>query len=361
MNRFLENHHSFMQMALELAKKGYGSVSPNPLVGCVVVKNGKVIGEGYHEKFGSEHAEVNALRNCVESPQGASLYVNLEPCSIYGKTPPCTKLIIENSIDSVYIGTKDLNPEINGNGINELKKHGIKVEYDILHDKCYMLNKGFFKWIETKRPWVIAKVAQTYDGFMGIDSNNSIWLSGEQSKISTHVLRSQVDSIMVGKQTALVDNPSLTVRKVLGNNPIRVIVDTNRTLPLDLKVFTDEKSQTIVLCSLSKFSDSETSFSKYLGVEEVDGQLNPKDILKTLGKQGITTILIEGGSKLLESFQKYDLIDEIYIYKTEKIIKDAKLKNPLKFNDDWHIEEPKDIGEDKLYRAYKKEKCLQEL
>jgi len=359
-NKYLNNHDDYMNQALTLAKKGRGLVSPNPLVGCIVVKNGKIIGEGYHQKFGGDHAEVMALKNCIESPIGASLYVNLEPCSIYGKTPPCTKIIIENSISEVYIGVKDPNPKIDGLGIIELEKAGIKVTVDILYEKCLELNKSFFKWINNNIPYVIAKVAQTKDGFMGKDSHSSIWITGEKTREHTHNLRSKVDGLLIGRNTALIDNPQLTVRKVMGNNPKRIILDTNRSLPLNLKIFNDHEAETIILYSDKKFEDNKTSFCTFLAVNEDNGLLDPFDILKKLGQEGITSILIEGGRKVHESFIKADLIDEFYIYTSNKTLDNATLDNPFKIDKSWDLSEKIYLDEDTLTIVKKKKLCLQE-
>ena len=359
--KYLDNHNKYMSFALELAEKGRGLVAPNPLVGCVIVKEGRVIGEGYHSKFGEDHAEVMALKNCSESPFGASLYVNLEPCSIYGKTPPCTKIIIENSIAEVFIGVKDPNPDINGRGIEQLEKAGIHVVTDVLHDKCLELNKSFFKWIITKTPYVIAKVAQTKDGYMGQDEDSSIWITGSKSKEHTHNLRSMVDAILVGRNTAQIDNPQLTVRKVLGNNPTRVILDTNRQLPLTLNIFNDKNAKTYIMCSDDRFEDNKTSFCKFISTKEKNNMLDPYDVLKKLGEEGVTSVLIEGGKKVHESFFKANLIDEIYIYTSNKTIKGASLKNPLILDDNWVINEELNLEDDLLSISKKKELCLQEL
>ena len=357
----IQDHNRYMKIAIGLAKKGRGKVSPNPMVGCVVVKNGNIIGEGYHEKYGDSHAEVNALSNCTESPHDATMYINLEPCSIYGKTPPCIEKIIKEGIREVYVGIKDINPEINGKGIEELEKHSIKVYSEILYDECYELNKFFFKWIETGKPWIIAKVAQTRDGYMGLDSNSSIWITGKQSRVHSHKLRSEVDGILIGTNTARIDDPSLTVREVAGKNPARIIVDTNRSLPLTLKIFNDNLADTIILCSRKKFTDNRTSFCKYLGVNESDNSLDPNHMIDVIGANGITSIIIEGGRKILDTFYNADLIDEMYIYSSNSIIKNAKLKNPLKINTEWQITEELDLMDDKLIVARKKELCLQEL
>ena len=358
--KYLDNHDKYMSMAIQLAKKGKGLVSPNPLVGCVIVKDGRIIGEGYHKCFGEDHAEVMALKNCTESPKGSSLYVNLEPCSIYGKTPPCTKNIIENSIAEVFIGIKDPNSKINGQGIQTLEKAGIKVTSDILYDKCFNLNKPFFKWIETKIPYVIAKVAQTNDGYMGNDDKTSIWITGEKSKKHTHNLRSRVDAILIGRNTAQIDNPRLTVRKVLGHNPKRIILDTNRQLSLTLNIFNDNNADTYILCSKDRFENNETSFCTFIGVEEKNNILDPYDILKKLGEIGITSVLIEGGRKVHESFFKANLIDEIYLYTSNKNIEGASLKNPLILDDDWILNNQIELDNDVLTINTKKELCLQE-
>ena len=360
-NLSIHDHNRYMKIAINLALKGQGNVSPNPMVGCIIVKDGNIIGEGYHEQYGDAHAEINALNNCTESPHDATMYVNLEPCSIYSKTPPCVEKIIKEGIREVYIGVKDMNPEINGKGIEELKKNSIKVYSDILYDECYELNKFFFKWIETGRPWVIAKVAQTKDGYMGLNSSSSIWITGEQSKVHSHQLRSEVDGILIGANTARIDNPSLTVREVAGNNPTRIIVDTNRSLPLTLKIFNDDLANTIVLCSNKKFADNKTSFCKYLGVKENDNYLDPNNMIDVIGANGITSVIIEGGKEILNTFYNADLIDEMYIYSSNSFIKNAKLKNPLKINSDWQITEELDLVDDKLIIARKKELCLQEL
>ena len=360
-HKFLNNHEEYMKQALNLCEKGRGRVSPNPLVGCVIVKDSRIIGEGYHSDFGGDHAEIMALKNCTESPSGATLYVNLEPCSIYGKTPPCIKAIIENSISEVYIGVKDPNPEINGNGIFELEKAGIRVTSDILYDKCLEKNKSFFKWINSKTPYVIGKVAQSKNGFMGKDSLSSIWITGDKTKEHVHNLRSKVDGILIGKNTALIDNPQLTVRKVMGNNPKRIILDTNRSLSLDLNIFNDNEAETIVLCSNKKFEDNKTSFCRFLTVKERDGLLDPFDILKRLGEMGITSILIEGGQKVHNSFIDAGLIDEFYIYTSDKILNDAKLYNPFKISDEWNLKDKVHLDKDVLTIVKKKKLCLQEL
>ena len=355
-------HESFMARAIELSKGGLGRVSPNPLVGCVLVKNGDVIGEGFHEKYGESHAEVMAYKNANEDPVDSTMYVTLEPCSFEGKTPACTKFIIENGIREVYISMKDPNPKVSGSGILELEKYGIQVNVGLLKDECEWLNRGYIKWITTNKPWIIAKAAESENNFLGLDSNSTANITGRESKIHSHELRSNVDAIMVGRQTALIDNPELTVRHILGRNPTRVILDTNRKLPLTLNIFNDNAAETIILCSNKNFEKTSTSFAKFIPVNEDDcGQLSLDSILDTLAKEGLCKILIEGGAELLNSFNQRGLIDEMYIYTSNNKLKNANLKNPLAINDSWDVKEKLNLGADKLIIATKKEACLQEL
>ena len=361
-NKFSHNiHESFMEIAIGLAQKGIGKVSPNPLVGCIIVKDGEIIGEGYHKEFGRDHAEVMAYKNATKNPDGSTLYVTLEPCSIHGKTPPCTEFLIANGIRSIYVGMIDPNPKVNGRGINILRFAGIDVQVGVLQKECTELNKGYNKWINLGIPWVIVKAAESSDGFMGIDSRTKTKITDEEALSHSHSLRSKVDAILIGRQTALVDNPKLTVRRVIGPNPIRVILDTNRTLPLNLNIFKDKKAETLIVCSDKKFKNNRTAICEYLACKEnSDGLLDVQDILKNLGDIGITTLLIEGGAKTIESFISNKLVDEIYLYtSTEKII-NGRLKTPINFNDEWDILDVLHLGHDNLQIARKKNLCLQE-
>ena len=354
-------HELFMSRAIELAKQGRGYVSPNPMVGCVLVLDGDIIGEGFHEKFGGPHAEIMAMRNARKDPVDAIAYINLEPCCTTGKTLPCTDALIENGISEVYVGMLDPNPEINGKGVESLERAGIMVHVGILEEEANRLNQSFNKWITQKMPWVMAKVAQSANGYMGLNSESSIWLTGDISRIHAHKLRSEVDAVLIGRQTALVDDPSLTVREVRGENPKRVIMDTNRTLPLSLKIFNDKKAETYVLCSDKRFSRTKTHFCQYLPVREENNLLSPVHVLESLAKEGITSILIEGGQKSLKSFLLADVIDQIFIYTAPDILNDAHLENPIRLLDDWVIFEQEKLGEDILEIAEKGVACLQEL
>ena len=256
----MTDHEKYMFRAIELAKLGSGYVSPNPMVGCVLVKNDKIIGEGFHEKYGGPHAEEMAIKNSFELPLNSSAYINLEPCCIESKTPPCTKILYENGIKECYISILDPNPKIAGNGVKALKEFGIKVHIGLCKEISQKLNKGFIKWITQGKPWVILKIAQSKNGFLGLNNSTRTQITTNESICDVHNLRTKVDAILIGKNTALVDNPKLTVRYAKGTNPLRIILDTNRKLPLDLNVFRDQLAETIVLCSKDKFSNSRTSF-----------------------------------------------------------------------------------------------------
>ena len=357
----IDVHEAFMSRALELARQGMGKVSPNPMVGCVLVHEGEIIGEGYHEEFGGTHAEVSAFNNARKNPLDATAYVTLEPCNISGKTPPCTDELIHNSISKVYIGMLDPNPKINGRGVEALEKAGISVHVGVMGNEVEKLNRPFTKWVTTGIPWVIAKVVQSADGYMGIDSETSIWLTDKEARLHSHRLRSQVDAILIGRQTAEVDNPSLTVRDVLGNNPKRIILDTNRTLSLNLNIFQDHKAETIVYCSARRFNRSRTSACQYIPVEEKNGKLLIKEILKSLDKEGNTSVLVEGGCEVLESFNSEDLIDQIYIYTAAHDLANASLKNPIKLTEKWTIMDEVSLGPDQVIMAEKGVECLQVL
>ena len=363
MDRIFSNnvHEDFMTRAIELAYNGLGSVSPNPLVGCIIVKDGEIIGEGYHKEFGCNHAEVEACINSTKSPEGSTLYVTLEPCCIEGKTPPCTDYLIQNGIRTVYVGSLDPNPKVNGNGVDILKSAGIEVVIGILKQECEELNKGYIKWQRSKKPWVIVKIAESMDGFISKDSNSQTFITEEEALSHSHKLRSSVDAILVGRQTAMVDNPRLTVRKVRGPNPTRVILDTNRVLPLDLNIFTDKDAKTIVICSNERFTNTRVSHREYLVCnEDTNGLLDTSMILEILGSIGITTLLIEGGAKTISSFIKNDLVDEVYLYTSQIKEINGILKTPIDLDDGWDIFDRLILGNDNLAIARKKDLCLQE-
>ncbi|ONN27911.1 riboflavin deaminase [Thermosipho affectus] len=291
-----------MKLAIELAKKGIGKVSPNPLVGAVIVKNGKVISTGYHEKYGGFHAERNAILNAKEDLRNSELYVNLEPCSHHGKTPPCTDLIISSGISKVYISILDPNPLVNGKGVKKLRENGIEVHIGLLKDEARYLNRVFLKYITQKIPYVALKVAMTLDGFITDSLGNSKWITKENFEIS-HSLRNFFSSIMVGANTVLKDNPRLTCRNG-GRNPVRVVLDKNGiTFGKELNIY-DETARTIVF--------SKNCINKMECYPETD----PESILKRLYSLGIDSVLIEGGADVLSQF--FDYADEMHLFYSTK-------------------------------------------
>ena len=353
-------HEKYMSRAIYLAEKGRGYVSPNPMVGCVIVKNGEVIGEGYHQFFGEDHAEIEAFKNCIKDPSGGSIYISLEPCNHEGKTPPCSNAIVKNGIRDVYIAMSDPHHMVNGSGIEKLKQSGLNVQSGILRSEAEELNKGYIHWVKTKKPLVIGKIAQDKRGFIA-KKGTQVWITGDSSRKNSHKLRSQVDAIMVGKNTALIDNPELTVREVIGFNPMRIVLDTNRMLPYNLNLLKDHKSETIVICSNKKFQDNKTSHCKYLAVDEQDGRLNPNHILVRLGELGITSLMIEGGAEVIKSFLNQNLINQFYLYTSMLVNNKLDVKNPFSINDEWIIKDKKLLDNDQLVILEKEETCLLEL
>jgi diaminohydroxyphosphoribosylaminopyrimidine deaminase / 5-amino-6-(5-phosphoribosylamino)uracil reductase len=319
---------SYIQLAIEIAKKGMGNVSPNPLVGCVIVKNGRIVGAGYHEKFGCSHAEVNAINSANESIEGSTLYVNLEPCSHTGKTPPCVDKIIESKIKRVVIGTLDMNPLVSGSGIKKLKKAGIDVKVGVLEKECINLNKFFFKYILKKIPYVTLKFAQTLDAHIADHSGGSKWITCIDSRRYVHDLRSKYDAVLVGAGTVLKDNPSLTVRLVDGRNPKRVVIDTNLSLKLNLSLFKKNTDKGLIVLTSEKSRQKQRKLKSLasLGIkvvfikEELTGRLDLKNALKELGKLNIASLLVEGGSKIFTSFIKEYLFDDILVFMSPKIL-----------------------------------------
>lgn len=298
----------YMSRALELAERGAGSVSPNPMVGCVIVKEGEVIGEGWHQKFGSPHAEVEALRNIEDRSkiQGSTVYVSLEPCSHYGKTPPCTDLLIREKVGKVIIGCKDPNPVVNGKGIDQLINSGIAVEISKLAAQALELNRRFFTSHLKQRPYIIIKWAQTADGFIARKDYSSKWISGELSRQWVHRWRAEEDAVLIGRNTAEKDNASLTVRDWTGLNPIRILILKNGLVDASWKIF-DQSAKTI--CYYAEQG------SKLTGIEVIHIQENfIPSILSDLKNRGILSVIVEGGATTLNSFIKSGLWDEARIF-----------------------------------------------
>ena len=297
---------SYIQLALEIAKKGTGEVSPNPLVGCLLVKNDRIIGAGYHQKYGANHAEINAFENAKEPVEGSTMFINLEPCSHYGKTPPCADKIIEKKIKRVVIGTLDMNPLVSGNGVKKLKAAGIDVRVGVLEKHCIDLNKFFFKYITKKTPYVSLKAAQTLDGKIADKNGESQWISSLPSRKFVHKLRSNYDAVLIGAGTVEKDDPSLTVRLTDGRNPYRVILDGELKLKTSKKLFTrNSDHKTILVTSIKNEKKSKVKKLHSLGVkiifapEDKEGNLNLKRVLKELAVHRIASLLVEGGRKFI--------------------------------------------------------------
>ncbi|MBF0105559.1 MAG: bifunctional diaminohydroxyphosphoribosylaminopyrimidine deaminase/5-amino-6-(5-phosphoribosylamino)uracil reductase RibD [Deltaproteobacteria bacterium] len=307
--------HKHMLHALTLAAKGAGRCSPNPMVGCVVVKNSKVIASGYHQKSGSDHAEINALKKIKYHAVGTTMYVTLEPCCHFGKTPPCVDAVIRSGIKRVVIAMQDPNPLTNGRSIKKLEAAGIKVSVGICGDQAKQLNRFFIKAITKKRPYVIVKVAQSLDGKISTHKGKQGWITGERAKGYVQDLRSKVDAVMVGRGTVKIDNPMLNVRDARRPQPKRVILDPQLTVSLESLLFKVPGGDVVLVCGLSTEHRRVLSFKKHGVVvlcvkKNQRGGLDLDDALLCLYKNGINSVLVEGGAKVFSSFARSNLVDE---------------------------------------------------
>lgn len=314
---------AYMRLALQLAEKGCGRVSPNPMVGAVIVKDDRMIGQGWHETYGGLHAERNALANCVESPEGATLYVTLEPCCHFGKTPPCTDAILQSGIRHVVIGSRDPNPLVAGKGVEILRSHGVKVTEDVMKEDCDRLNQVFFYYIQTGLPYVILKYAMTMDGKISTYTGKSRWITGSIARRHVHESRNRYSAIMVGVGTVLEDDPMLTCRMENGRNPLRVVCDTRLRTPLTTKlVTTTDLAGTII-------ATSETDEQRHLPylragcelevVPEQDGHLDLKILMKRLGERKIDSVLLEGGGMINWSALQSGIVCKVQAYIAPKL------------------------------------------
>jgi diaminohydroxyphosphoribosylaminopyrimidine deaminase/5-amino-6-(5-phosphoribosylamino)uracil reductase len=305
---------TYMQRCLDLALHGLGYTAPNPLVGSVIVYNDKIIGEGYHQKYGGSHAEVNAINSVTDKSllEKSTLYVNLEPCSHTGKTPPCADLIIMSRIPTVVAGITDPNPLVSGMGFKKMTEAGISVTTGLLADRCTEINKRFITFHKKNRPYVILKLAQTKDHFIDVirdtSEQNITWISNELSRMLVHKWRSEEQSILIGTRTAIMDNPRLTVREWQGKSPVRLVIDKNLKLPKELNLF-DHSNPTIVFNALKDFREGEITYVCL----NFDGNLI-ENILDYLFHQGIQSVLVEGGKMLIEGFLKLNLWDEARVF-----------------------------------------------
>ncbi len=316
-------HESFMQRCVDLAYLGQGNVSPNPMVGCVIVKNGLIIGEGYHSEFGGKHAEIKAIESVIDQKEieNSTVYISLEPCVHHGKTPPCVHELINRKVKTAVIGSRDSNPIVGGKGIESLKRVGIEVIENMLEEECRKLNKRFFTFHEKRRPYVILKWAQTSDGYL--DKNREIgekgvnWISSPESKVLVHKWRSEEQSILVGRNTILNDNPSLTVREISGKNPTRIVIDSQLQLSKDVNIFSKD-APTLVF---NRLKNDKTDGVEWIKISET----STKHILDELFKRNIQSVLVEGGSRTLQYFIIDNVWDEARV-----IVGDVKFGDGIK-------------------------------
>lgn len=328
----------FMMRALEVAEGGNGFVNPNPLVGAVIVKNGVVIGEGYHEYFGGPHAEINAIKNATQSVEGSTIYVTLEPCSYFGKTPPCAQALIENKARRVVIAMQDPNHLVAGKGITMLRNHGIIVESGLLEAEAHLLNEVYIKYITTHLPFVILKTAMSLDGKIATHTGDSKWISNRKSRGIVHHLRHKHMGIMVGVETVIKDNPTLSCRieSKQVSNPIRIITDSKLRIPENSTVLNINKARTII-ATTNKANKNKVQRLKSYGVEititkEKNGQVDLPELMKELGMKGIDSILMEGGGTLNFSALEAGIVDKVVSFLAPKIIGGQEAKTPIEGN-----------------------------
>lgn len=331
---FLSYDEKYMRLAMQLAGNAIGRTSPNPLVGAVIVKDNRVVGCGWHRKAGTPHAEVHALNQAGELAQGADVYVTLEPCAHYGKTPPCSKALVEAKVKNVYGGLLDVNPKVAGKGFKILEDAGIHVEYGFLQDELRKQNEVFFKWIEHKKPFIVLKAAMTLDGKIATATGQSKWITNETSRAYGYKLRDIYDGIMVGINTVIEDNPMLTARVDGGKNPIRIVVDSSLKIDINVNVVQDKSAKTIVATTDKADKDKILKLqAQDVDVIVVDKDENDKvdieKLLDILGQQNICSILVEGGATLSGSFVAKKLVDKVYFFIAPKIVGGKEAKTPV--------------------------------
>ena len=329
----MEQDRQYMKMALELAQKGMGFTAPNPMVGAVIVKNGRIIGQGYHRKYGELHAEREALAVCTEEPKGASIYVTLEPCCHYGKQPPCVNAILEAGIRRVIIGSSDPNPLVAGKGIRILKDHGIEVTENILKEECDKLNEAFFYYIQNKKPYVVMKYAMTMDGKIAAYTGESKWVTGEAARIHVQEQRLKYTGIMVGVGTVLADDPMLTCRLENSRNPVRIICDSHLRTPLTSKIVRTAETIPTILASSSKDQQKIKNYEELgcqvLYVPEKNGHIDLNRLMELLGAAKIDSILLEGGGSLNWSALESGIVQKVQTYIAPKLFGGEEAKTPV--------------------------------
>lgn len=362
-------HEQFMARALQLAELGRGKTSPNPMVGAVIVRNGRIVGEGYHQKAGTPHAEVNALRDAGEEAHGAVMYVTLEPCCHYGRTPPCTKAIIKAGIKEVVVGTTDPNPLVSGKGIKVLKDAGIRVVVGVLEKEARLQNESFIKYINTKCPFVTLKAAISLDGKVATRTGDSKWITGEEARVLVHRMRAINDAIMVGIGTVLADDPLLTVRlEGEYKQPLRVIVDSSLSIPERSRIVkTALDVPTVVAAVQGRYSETKRTQLERMGLEiwdlpAINGKVDLWALMKELGKREITSLFLEGGSTLNASALEAGIIDKFVFFQAPLIIGGQDSPGVFggvgreQLSDCLHLNRTsvEEIGDDLMITAYQK-------
>lgn len=332
----------YMLRAIQLAKKGEGWTNPNPMVGAVIVKDGRIIGEGYHKKCGELHAERNAIASLTESAEGATIYVTLEPCCHYGKTPPCTEAIIEQKIKKVVIGSRDPNPKVAGKGAQILHESGITVVRDFMREECDRLNPVFFHYITTKTPYVVMKYAMTLDGKIATKTGASKWITGEPARQEVQHMRHRYMGIMAGIGTVLADDPMLNVRVEGWKSPVRILCDSSLRIPLDSQIVRSAKEYRTIVAYAGREENEEitekiTKKIKQLHAKGVDticcpdekGQIDLKKLMTYLGNEGIDSILLEGGGTLNDSALRAGIVKEVHCFIAPKLFGGKNSKTPV--------------------------------
>ena len=327
------NDRDFMQRAIELAWCGRGFASPNPMVGAVIVKNGRIIGEGFHRKCGELHAERNAFASLSESACGAEMYVTLEPCCHYGRTPPCTEAIIENGISKIYIGSRDPNPLVSGKGAELLRKHGIEVIEDFMRAECDELNPVFFHYITTKKPYVVLKYAMTLDGKIAAYTGRSQWITGETARKHVHLLRGTYSAVLAGIGTVLADDPMLNCRIENAHQPLRVVADSSLRIPAENSLCRSAREYSLLI-ACTKADKHKKAALEAIGAEvaelpERDGHVDLGALMEFLAKKQISSVMIEGGGGLSYSALKSGIVDHVCAYIAPKLLGGRDAKTPV--------------------------------
>lgn len=361
----------YMRIAIEEAKKGEGWTNPNPMVGAVIVKDGKIISRDYHHRCGEFHAERNAILNCKEDMYGAEIYVTLEPCCHYGKTPPCTEIIIESGIKKVYVGSVDSNPLVAGKGVQILREHGIEVVTGVLEEECKEMNQIFFHYMKYRKPYIVMKYAMTADGKIATRTGASKWITGEEARKRVQESRHKYMGIMVGVNTVLEDNPRLTCRLEGKKSPVRIVCDTHLRTPLTAEVVMTAKETETILATASDDSHEKRRYEeigcKVLTIPQKAGHIDLQILMEKLGEMGIDSILLEGGAALNGSALESGIVQKVEMYVAPKIFGGMAAKGPVAGEgvalpkEAYGLQNPKisKIGEDILVE-WEVKTCLQE-